>query len=227
MKSRIAKKLGWSRITFFVIVPFSLLHPLDARGAGCDQNVPIAPAAVQMGSGVVNPNPFVLRFTADQAVWVKITNSTVHLTQANIVISDGPGATTYCETSMGIVPQGSVVLHTAAFGDPRTEFKVVVTTGDQDVAQLSVIVYARAAGCKNGTYREISPNLTWNLTFSGNSLKGQRTDGRCSFSVTRQGQTWSGPSGCTTGSPEHIVLRANPTCTVFTSNVPTFRLTRQ
>lgn len=225
MNSGIARTVKVSRFAFFAILSCALLFPRAARGAGCEQNVPIVPEAVQVGSGLVSSNSFALRFTADQGVWVKITNTTVHLTQANISISDGPGSVTYCATSIGIVPLGSVIFHTAVFGE-RTEFKVVVTTGAQDVAQLGVNVYALPVACKNGTYHEIAPNLTWNLTFSGNSLTGVRADRFCSFTLSRHGQTWSGPAGCKNGTHSNLVMRANGACTEFTTNVPTFRLTR-
>jgi hypothetical protein len=224
MKSGIARTVKVSRFTLFAILSCALLFPRTARGAGCEQNVPIAPEAVQAGSGLVSSNSFALRFTADQGVWVKITNTTVHLTQANINISDGPGSVTYCATSMGIVPLGSVVLHAAVFGE-RTEFKVVVTTGAQDVAHLAINVYALPVACRSGQYYEINPRLNWNLTFSGSSLTGQRVPGGCSLSLSRQGQTWNGTLAC--GHPQNLIMRPNLACTQFTSNIPSFRLTRR
>ena len=188
------------------------------------QNLAIAPEAVQAGSGLVSSNSFSLRFTADQAVWVKITNTTVHLTQANISISDGPGSIIYCQTSIGVLPQGSVVLHAAVFGE-RTEFKVVVTTGAQDVAHLAINVYALPVACRSGQYYEINPRLNWNLTFSGNSLTGQRVPGGCSLNLSRHGQTWNGTLAC--GHPQNLILRPNISCTQFTSNIPSFHLTRR
>lgn len=75
-------------------------------------------------------------------------------------------------------------------------------------------------GCESGVFQEINPRFIWNLTFEGNDLNGQRTDGQCYFHLSRTGETWSGLGGC--GQPFNVVIRANDGCTQLTSNLSGF-----
>jgi len=222
MRSGIERAVKLDRLALFIVASCAFLLPGVARGTSCEQNVPIPADAVQVGSGLVSSNSFALRFLAAGSVWVKISNTTIHLTQANVFITDGSGSHTLCEESIGVPPLSYVLFNNATFGDG--DFKVVVTTGAQDVAQLGINVFALPVACRSGTYREASPALSWNLAFNGNSVTGQRVPGPCTLSLSRQGQTWNGTLQC--GHPQNLIMRPNVACTQFTSNIPSFRLTR-
>jgi hypothetical protein len=81
--------------------------------------------------------------------------------------------------------------------------------------------------CTNGSFYEINPNLNWNLIFSGSSLNGERSPGGCSLSLLRQGGTWNGALLCNGEPDQNLIMRPNDSCTQFTSNISTFRLTRR
>jgi len=203
----------------FVGVFSALCHPSALSAApSCDQNVQVAPDAVQVGNGLVSPDPFVLSVTAGQGIWVKIRNTTVHVTQANVDISDSSN-TVLCSTSIGVLPQRSIILHHAVFGD-SISFKVVVKTGDQDVSGLTVNIYALPIRCKNGAYHEANPVLKWNVTFSGNTLSGRRADGACTLTMTRQGKNWNGSTSCTNGYHANVAAQSDAACSAFTFTAP-------
>ena len=75
--------------------------------------------------------------------------------------------------------------------------------------------------CKSGVFQEANPNLVWSLTFNGDDLTGQRTDGMCYFHLSRTGETWTGSGGCRQ-QPLKLVMRANDGCTQLTSNLAIF-----
>ena len=75
--------------------------------------------------------------------------------------------------------------------------------------------------CESGVFQEANPNFIWNLTFDGDDLTGQRTDGHCYFRLSRTGETWSGFGTC--GQQRlNLVMRANDGCTQLTSNLTIF-----
>jgi len=75
--------------------------------------------------------------------------------------------------------------------------------------------------CESGIFQETNPNFIWNLTFDGDDLTGQRTDGKCYLRLSRTGETWSGFGTC---GQQHLnlVMRANDGCTQLTSNLAIF-----
>jgi hypothetical protein len=75
--------------------------------------------------------------------------------------------------------------------------------------------------CRNGVFQELNPRFIWNLTFDGDHLAGQRTDGQCYFRLSRTGKTWTGYGTC--GQQRlNLVMRANDGCTQLTSNLTIF-----
>ena len=81
--------------------------------------------------------------------------------------------------------------------------------------------------CESGVFVEINPILIWNVTINGDVITGVRMDRGCTFTGSRNGETWTvilSPNGY---APSTLVLRANESCTQLNSNTPTFRLTRR
>lgn len=90
----------------------------------------------------------------------------------------------------------------------------------QHAAEEAAAAQNENNGCENGVFQEANPKFIWNLTFDGDDLTGQRTDGQCNFRLSRTGEAWSGVGTC--GKPLKVVMRANDECTQLTSNLRYF-----
>jgi hypothetical protein len=91
----------------------------------------------------------------------------------------------------------------------------------QQAAKLEMARQNKNNDCESGVFQETNLNYIWNLTFDGENLSGQRTDGKCYLRLSRTGETWSGFGTC--GQQRlNVVMRANNGCTQLTSNLAIF-----
>lgn len=115
---------------------------VEGRAAAvCDTVAQVPTDAKQAANGVVNTSPFTAEFTGGQAAYVKVRNDSVHLTPITVIIKDGKSARSYCESTLQIAPQKTLVFTTSVFGD-RIYWGIRVAVGDVDAAQLSVNAFA-------------------------------------------------------------------------------------
>jgi hypothetical protein len=115
-----------------------------ARGGSCDVAKSIPSGVKQIANGLVTSQPYSAEFSGSTAVFIKVTNGTIHLTPVTVTIKAGKSAAELCSSSLDIPPQSTVIFTTSSLGD-RIYWGIRVDPGDVDVIQLAVIAYTYPA----------------------------------------------------------------------------------